>query len=87
MNRTEKIVAFLLSALVFVGLFVFIFTSLRTPPAAPPLGDVVDYGDEEDLFDFNVDADTETMTNDVTTEKEAPAAVPPKNVPVKKEKK
>lgn len=87
MSRTEKIVAFLLGTLVFAGLFVFIFTSLRTPPASPPLGDAAAFGDEEEPFDFNVDGDTETFTNDGTMENEIPAAAPAKPAPVKKEKK
>ncbi len=87
MNRTEKIVAFLLAALVFAGLFVFIFTSLRTPPAAPPFGDTAfDAGDEE-LFDFEVAADTATETGVLPDEKSTAAVVPPKTPPVKDGKK
>ena len=56
-------VAFLFCTLVFAGLFVFIFTSLRTPPEAPPFNESDFDADEEELFDFNVDADTEPVTN------------------------
>lgn len=83
MSRTEKIVAFLLGALVFAGLFVFIFTSLRTPPAAPPLGDTA-FGEEEEPFDFEGGADTETATNVFPMEKETPVPAAPKAGPVKK---
>lgn len=61
MSRIEKIIAFMLGALVFAGLFVFIFTSLRTPPEAPPLGDTAFDTEDEEPFDFSVDADTETV--------------------------
>lgn len=70
MNRTEKMIAFLLGALVFAGLFVFIFTSLRTPPEAPPLGDTAFDTEDEEPFDFNVDAETETVKDVPDTLKE-----------------
>lgn len=70
MSRTEKIIAFLLGALVFAGLFVFIFTSLRNPPEAPPLGDTAFDAEDEEPFDFNVDADTEPVTDVPVTPQE-----------------
>ena len=88
MSRIEKWIAFVLSALVFAGLFFFIFTSLRTPPAAPPLGDTAGMGaEEEEPFDFNVGADTATATTTAPDDKETPvpAELPP--VPAKTEKK
>lgn len=88
MSRIEKIVAFLFGALVFAGLFVFIFTSLRTPPAAPPLGDTAVEGLEDDEpFDFNVGADTETVTDVAPEENEAPISAASTPTPVKTEKK
>ena len=87
MSRTEKIVAFLLGALVFTGLFVFIFTSLRTPLAAPPLGDAAfDAGDDEP-FDFDMAVDTETETGVSPDEKSTATPVPPKPAPVNAGKK
>lgn len=53
MSRTEKMIAFLMSALVFAGLFFFIYSSLRAPVNAPPLAEPDYYGDEEDLFDLD----------------------------------
>lgn len=87
MSRTEKIVAFLLGALVFTGLFVFIFTSLRTPPAAPPLGDTAFEAGEDEPFDFDMAVDTETETGVSPDKKEAETAVPPKPAPVNAGKK
>ena len=80
MSRTEKLIAFLLGALVFAGLFFFIYTSLRTPPAAPPLGDAAGVAaDEEEPFDFNVGADTAAATSVAPDDKETPvpAELPP----------
>lgn len=87
MNRTEKIIAFLLGALVFTGLFVFIFTSLRTPPAAPPLGDAAFDVGEEEPFDFDGVADTEPETKVSPDEKGSTSAVPPNPAPVNAGKK
>lgn len=53
MSRTEKVIAFLMSLLVFAGLFYFIFTSLRAPANAPSLAEPDYYGDDEDLFEFD----------------------------------
>ena len=85
MNRTEKIVAFLLGALVFAGLFVFILTSLRNPPAAPPLGDAPMGAEEEESFDFNAGVDTETVVSPEDIETPSPAAT--NAAPVKTDKK
>ena len=71
MSRTEKIVAFLLSLLVFAGLFYFIFTSLRAPVNAPALAEPDYYGDEEDLFEFDEEQ----------TAAPVPAAPTPENKP------
>ena len=87
MSRTEKIVAFLLGALVFAGLFVFIYTSLRTPPAAPPFGDTAFDGGEDEPFDFDVAADTETETGVSPEVKEPATAVPSKPAAVRGGKK
>jgi hypothetical protein len=77
MSRTEKIVAFLLGALVFAGLFVFIFTSLRTPPAAPPLGDTAFDMEGDEPFDFDAVAETETEPGMAPGEKETAPPAPP----------
>lgn len=87
MSRTEKIIAFLLGALVFSGLFVFIFTSLRTPPASPPFSEMADYDDEEEPFDIDMDVDTDIPPPGSETTKETPAVPAPKPAPVQQEKK
>ncbi|MBK8871099.1 MAG: hypothetical protein KBD85_01860 [Elusimicrobia bacterium] len=71
MSRTEKVVAFLMSVLVFAGLFFFIYSSLRAPVNAPPLSEPDYYGDEEDLFDFEEETVTPPAAAPVATPKPA----------------
>jgi hypothetical protein len=76
MSRAEKIVAFALGALLFTGLFVFIYSALKTPPAEPLYGDtaLTDTG-EEDFYDDTVDMDT-TTAKDLTPAAENAARSP-----------
>jgi hypothetical protein len=74
MSRTEKVITFLMSVLVFAGLFFFIYSSLRAPVNAPPLAEPDYYGDEEDLFDFEEETVTPPAVAPDGAEK--PAAAP-----------
>ncbi|MBL0058901.1 MAG: hypothetical protein IPP35_07285 [Elusimicrobia bacterium] len=72
MSRAEKIVAFILGALLFTGLFVFINSALKTPPAEPPYGDDAypDAGDE-DSYDYTVNTDTMTAEDLIPADENA----------------
>ncbi|MBL8023184.1 MAG: hypothetical protein JNK54_02725 [Elusimicrobia bacterium] len=53
MNRLEKMVAFVLGTLVFIGLFVFIYTSMKAPPVTLSGDEASFYGEGDDFIDFN----------------------------------
>ncbi|HNC74940.1 MAG TPA: hypothetical protein PK362_08685 [Elusimicrobiota bacterium] len=70
MSRGEKIVASVLGILVFFGLFFFIYSSMKTTPAYPPVDEAAaDYGDD---YNFNVEGDTTTV-DEALPEEPAPA--------------
>ena len=59
MSRGERIVAAILGTLVFIGLFYFIYTSMRAAPALPPLEE--GFSESGDDFDFEVNEGTDTL--------------------------
>lgn len=61
MNRGERIVAAVLGTLVFLGLFYFIYTSMRAAPALPPLEE--NFSEAGEDFDFEVFEGSDTLDN------------------------
>lgn len=86
MNRFEKTVAFVLGTLVFIGLFIFIYTSMKTPPSTT-YDNAPFYGDEEDFIDFNELTETEPAGDVIPTPRDLPEKPAPKPVTKPEQKK